>query len=352
MVTVRKIAFILLFATLLLTLPENVRSSSLSTLQQELTVLQIRDRERKARVEEAVNQRFGIHYQKLNQRFSSQLDELNAKQAMLERIENPKERQAKQHALGAEIDDEAFYRYLEAYSYFENELESDHQWVAQLLTELTNILDRLIQEDPLLHAAFEGSEFRAQFGSVLKRVVWNDTQLGKVSAETTPLNVQAIFADKQKLPMLIKFTPRAFDSIAFLRSIALHELEHVLFYKDPRFADTRIFEGSALKPARGPFAHYFARMNPTAPHYQYHLVQEYYAFELQLRFDQRMAGKPGYALSPTQRQRIQNMRDWAYSQLNDSNQAFVQQHPDPPLLEWILRFYPRTQPQPKPAKRR
>ena len=287
-----------------------------------------------------VNQLFGIDYFALRKEYEITIQQLQMKLSLIDKIQDPAEKALKLKEIDQEYSDSRLYQYLEANSYFENEIEKDHQFVGELLTRLEGILDLVVQQDEIFRTAFFSKEFKNEYGLILKRVVWQPSTLKNVSAETTPLNIHSLFGDKTKIPVLIKFTPVAFYSLPFLRSIVIHELNHVCFYKEPVFSDMSQFSGSAVKAPEGPYTHYFKSINSLSPTYQYYLIHEYYSFKTQIIFDQKVKGRSFFQLDPDNRKNIEEMLNWTFNQLNDANKDFIRRNPDPPIMRWIRRFYP------------
>lgn len=293
-------------------------------------------------IQDEVNKTFQVNFPELKKQYELKMNELNMKLSIIDKMENPIEKDLKTKELQNEYQDEQLYRYLEANSYYENEIEKDHLFVGELLERLENILEMVTQKDPVLKYAFYSGEFKSHYGLVLKRVVWSSTTLQNVSAETAPINVHSVFGDKTKIPALIKFTPIAFYNLAFLRSIVIHELNHACFYKDPAFSDVTQFSGGAKEKAQGSATHYFKSLNPYNPTYQYHLIHEYYSFKTQLIFDKLVEDTPYLRLDPANKQNTENMLNWTYSQLNESNKKFIEDNPEPPIMKVIGKFYPQT----------
>ncbi len=313
--------------------------SGSDAIQREIDQAQAFYRQKREQVEAQVNAQLGVDYAELYGVFQAKMRELKMKESMISRSPDAAERKTLRAVLRGEYQDPKLYKFLEAHSAFENEIENDHQFLGEYLSRLNSILENLIEQDPLLQYAFESSEFRQQYGTVLRRVVWRATQLKGVSAETVPLNVHSMFANKAKIPILIRLTPAAFSSLSYLRSTLLHELEHAIFYKDRRFSDAKQFAGGATQPADGPFAHYFTSLDPVDPTYQYHLIQEYYSFKAQVLFQEKVGERRHYALKASDRARITSMLEWTQSQLNAKNASFIAAHPTPPVVPLIERFY-------------
>ena len=290
-------------------------------------------------IEGQVNQMFQINFSELKQQYESKMNELNMKTSLIDKIDDAIQKDTEMKKLQNETQDEQLYKYIEANSYYENEIEKDHLFVGGLLERLENILEMVCQKDPIFKYSFYSGEFKNRYGLVLKRVVWSSTTLQNVSAETSPINVHSVFGDKTKIPALIKFTPIAFFNLAFLRSIVIHELNHACFYKDPSFSDVTKFSGGALEKAEGSATHYFKTLNPYNPTYQYHLIHEYYSFKTQLIFDKVAEDTPYFRLDAANKQNTENMLNWTYSQLNESNKKFIADNPDPPIMKIIKKFY-------------
>lgn len=290
-------------------------------------------------IENGVNARFKIRYSKLMKEYEAAAQEFNQKFSFLSQIPDPLERGRKIELLKKQYQNRGLQRYIEAYYYFQNELEEDHLFMGKLLENLEEILNLVLQKDPVFRETFFSEKFQEHYGLLLKRVVWSSQMLKDVSSETVPLNVHSVFGNKSKIPILVKITPQAFNSLAFLRSILVHELNHFYLFKDPKFADATPFEGAALKAAEGPFSHYFTSLNPADPSYQYHLIHEFYSLKSQLLFDQRVPANYYFRLDSGNKERVENMFAWTYQQLNIPNQNFVKNHPDPPVLPLINKYY-------------
>ena len=286
-----------------------------------------------------VNQTFGIDFTELMKTYQEKTKELDSKRAMITQIPDPVERNQQMESLKKLYQDERFAKYLEAYYFYENEMQKEHAFMGEFLTRLERILDEVIEPDPLFNYVFNSPEFKKEHGLVLKRVVWPTDTLKDVSAETLPLEVHSIFADASKTPILLKVTLAAFHSLAFLRSILIHETCHIYFYKQSALEGIEKFSGGAVAPALGAFTHYFKNMNPFSPSYQYYLIHEYYGFRTQVLFDERFKDRPFFKLDPENRKYVEKMLEWTRSQLNENNKKFVEKNPDPPIVKLMQKFY-------------
>ena len=337
--------WILIFVFFLSHCPASVRAENLPSdeeIQKKIEDAQAFYQAKYRVIEDQVNQMFGINFSELKKQYEVKMNEINMKMSIIEKIDNPIEKDIKTKELQNEYQDPELYKYIEANSFYENEIEKDHMFVGELLDRLEKILETVVQKDPIFKYAYYSGEFKSHYGLVLKRVVWSSTTLQNVSAETSPINVHSVFGDKTKIPALIKYTPIAFFNLAFLRSIVIHELNHACFYKDPGFSDVTQFSGGATEKAEGNATHYFKSLNPYNPTYQYHLIHEYYSFKTQLIFDSLAENTPYFRLDAANKQNTENMLNWTYSQFNDSNKKFVADHPDPPIMKIINKFYPKT----------
>jgi len=297
-----------------------------------------------------VSELFGIDISEYKRAHQSEINQLNLKISLIEKIEDSKERERRLQMLEKEYEDSDLFQYLEAYYYLQNEMAKDHLFVGRYLSTLEKLTELLIQKDPIFQYAFLSKEARARQGLILTRVVWQIGIAHNVCIVTEPLNLHSVFANKAKIPMLIRITPFAFHSLAYIRSLLLHELNHVYMYRDPVFSDAKRFGGKAIARAKGRFTHYFKSLNPISPSYQYHLIHEYYSFKSQLMFDEIIEDDPFYRLDPTNRKNIKQMFDWTYSQLNKANKKFVDANPIPPVFKLIQRFYPSNPPFVSPTK--
>ena len=290
-------------------------------------------------LEEEVSRLFNINFAEYKKNYEEQMNQLNFKTSIIEKLQDQAEKERQLHQLEKEYRDSELFRYLEADRYLQNEMQKDHLFVGRYLSLLEEVVSAVIAKDPILSYAFHSRESENRLGLILTKVVWESGTFHDVSAVTKPLNLHSVFADKTKIPMLIDITPLAFPSLAFLRSIIIHELNHVYMYKDPVFSDVRRFAGAAVAPANGPFSHYFKSMNPFNPSYQYYLIHEYYSFKTQLIFDDLAGNTPFFRLDDANRENIKQMLKWSYDQLNEENKQFIERHPDPPILKLIERFY-------------
>ena len=227
----------------------------------------------------------------------------------------------------------------------ENELARSHLLKARCMEAYEKIVDSLIQADPLFNYFFLSPEYRQQHGLLLKRVVW---ELEGGSSSTKPLDAYTLFTDRTQTPFLIKVGPAAFASLAFLRSILIHELNHLLIYKepvfDPLFADLKqggaASGASSPKPttAGGSYSFFFNLRHGGTSGHQYFLIHEYYSFRAQLLYDETAPESPTHRLSPGDRAQTEKLAQWAFGQLSPRNKRFIQEHPDPPIQAYLLKF--------------
>lgn len=290
-------------------------------------------------VEQEVSKLFGIDISEYKRTHQSQIDQLNLKMSLIEKIEDPEEEKKHFRILEKEYENSDLFQYLEAYYYLQNDMEKDHLFVGKYLTILEKLTDLVIKKDPIFQYAFLSKEYQKDQGLILTRVVWQIAISRNVCIATQPLNLHSVFANKTKIPMLIRITPTAFYSLSYLRSLLVHELNHVYMYRDPILSDTKRFGGKAIARAKGKFTHYFKSMNPVNPSYQYHLIHEYYSLKSQLMFDEVVGEDPFYRLDEGNRKNIEQMLSWTYSQLNKDNKEFVKANPIPPVFNLIQRFY-------------
>lgn len=233
--------------------------------------------------------------------------------------------------------------YTEARLLLDNELVRNHFLKAKSLHAYDDILQALIDEEPLFHHLFRSPEARGRYGLLLTQVVWELP--GAESASTKPLDAYTIFADRTQMPFLINVSSVAFTSLAFLRSIVVHELNHVLLYKHPRStALEQMAPGQGTRvptqPIPSSYSLFFNRRYGRTPHYQYHLLHEYYSFKAQLLYDDLAPASPYYRLSGADRRHIEHLYEWAWRELDERHRAFVEQYPDPPVVAYLHRFPP------------
>jgi hypothetical protein len=290
-------------------------------------------------VEKKAGVMFKIDFGNQRTNLEGQMHQLDLKLSMIKNIQDPEEQALRLRQLEEEYADSDLLPAMQAYHYVQNEMEKDHRFVGQYLAMLEEIVDVVIQKDPMFRYMFHSDEFERDQGLILTRVVWKAGVDVNVSAVTKPLNLHSVFADKVKIPMLITITPIAFHSLAFLRSILLHEVNHAYMFRDIVFSDVNRFSGGAIEPAKGNFTHYFKMMNPVSPSYQYHLIHEYYSLKAQLLFDDFMVGDAIYKLDKGSKENIKQIMQWSYSQLNEKNKAFTDTNDTPPVFDTILSYY-------------
>lgn len=288
-----------------------------------------------------INQWFRIDYEALYRRYDAHDREYRQQLEAVEKIQDDEAKRKERERLRATYDTPEYRQYAEARLVLENELERNHLLRAKSLQAYEEILDELIRADPVFAYFFHSSEYRATGGLLLTRVVWELS--GSKSSSAHPLATYTVFADRTRTPFLIKVSPAAFSSLSFLRSIVLHELNHVLLYRDPLFAGldrpSSLEENQPTKLSSSKYSLFFNLQYGGTTDYQYHLVHEYYAFKAQLLYDDLAPPhNPYYRLMPSDRTHIEHLYEWALGQLSGQYKAFVEAHPDPPLLPYLKRF--------------
>lgn len=287
------------------------------------------------RIEPYINKRFGINFWQEQQNYQAQMEQLVFKMSLIEEIAEPQEKEQRFHMLEKEYENSGLINYLQAWLYLQNEIEKDHLFVGEYLAMLEEIVGAVIQKDALFRYVVSSREFQDEHGIILTKVVWQISASRSVPVDTQPLNLHSVFANKAKTPVLIRITPSAFYSLAFLRSLLIHELNHVCMFRDTVFSDLERFSGKAIASAQGAFTHYFKILNPNAPSYQYYLVHEYYGLKTQLMFDDIVPASPFYKLDEKNKKNIEQMFVWVSSQLNEKNKKFVEANPDPLVFKLI-----------------
>jgi hypothetical protein len=230
-----------------------------------------------------------------------------------------------------------YLRYTEARLLLDNRLARNHLLRTGCLDAYESILDDLVDADPLLRAFFHSPDYVHRYGVLLKQVVWELS--GADAASTKRLGVYTIFADRAQMPFLIQLSPAAFTSLPFLRSLLIHELNHVLLYKEPMFAElerpSSPQESIPTQPIPGWYSFFFNLRYGRTPAYQYQLVQEYYSFQAQLLYDDAAPLTVYHRLSPQERGQIASLLTWTFNQLSPRYQAFVRRYPDPPMAAYV-----------------
>ncbi len=266
-------------------------------------------------LEKEVNALFQIDFTEASKTYGPEMRALETKISVAAKLDDPAIRRQRIQQIQNEYRNSELDRYLQAFYYLQNELEKDHRFVGEYLSLLEEALDKLIREDPFFSTIFLSQKFKDKNGLILKRVAWQPSRLYNVSAETSPLKIHSLFADTSRTPILIKLTPAAFSSPAFLRSILIHEINHALLYKDPLLSKAEILAG------------------PVSPSYQYYLLHEYYGLKAQILWDDEPRNT-NWKLDEANRENIGKMLEWTYAQLSEKNKKFVTQNPNPPIMRF------------------
>ncbi len=287
-----------------------------------------------------INEWFNIDYEALFRQYDAHDREYRQQVEAVEKIQDEVVKQKERDKLRATFETPEYLQYAEARLVLENELERNHLLRAKCLQAYEGILDDLIDSDPLLRHFFRSDEYRLRSGLLLRRVVWELS--GSKSSSAQPVTTYAVFADRVRTPFLIKVSPPAFSSLSFLRSIVIHELNHVLLYREPMFEGldrpSSLESSQPTKLSSSKYSLFFNLQYGGTSEYQYHLVHEYYAFRTQLLYDDLAPDTPYYRLMPADRTHIEHLYEWSLGQLSEDYKVFVQEHPDPPLLPYIKRF--------------
>ncbi len=276
--------------------------------------------------------RYKIQYSEYISKYQDQLLLYRDREAQVYKEKNRSLRITLLKKLQQDFPDAEMKKAAEIFYVFQNEMERDHAFTGNFLSKLEKVLEKVIQEDDFFRWIFVSSEFRNRYGLVLREVVWQIEQGSDLSGQTVPLNVHSFFLDNSKTPILVKLSPQAFKSLPFLRSILMHEANHVLMFKHPLFRNAEIFSGPAVRPAEGPYSHYFSKLNPSDMLYQFYLVHEYYGFQTQLLMSEVCGKDPKCRLEDRHQVYFQKALEWTFHELNSSNQGFVKKHPEPPAV--------------------
>ena len=294
-----------------------------------------------------INQQFGIDYEALDRAHQAQYNAFRQKLALVEQMEEGEHKRSAKQELDAFFTNPACQRYAEARLVLENALERDHLLRARSLEAYEEILDQLIDSDPLLRYFFRSPAYAEHNGLLLQRMVWE--LAAGTSSSTTPLTAYAVFADRQRTPYLIKVTPIAFDSLPFLRSILIHELNHVLLDKEAFLAGAeRAAPAPSDAPARAsatPYGRFFTLRFGGTSEYQHSLLHEYYSFKAQLLYDDASPHDAAHRLPEKSRRYIESLAAWSYQALSPENRAFVDAHPTPPMERYVQLLAGFTAPQ-------
>jgi hypothetical protein len=279
-----------------------------------------------------VNQQLGVDYDQLHQRYYTTY---RLQQQKLSIVEQAGDGSAdKAYDLLTEVTADIEQQlYAEASLVLDNELERSHLLRGAYLQGCEEVLDELIASDPLLSHIFRSAEYKNRYGLLLKRMVWR-LDSGE-SALAKPLKAYTVFADRRQTPFLVLISPAAFDSLSFLRSILVHELNHVLLYKEPFGGVERPVteeEGVPKQPAGLPYGWLFTKRFARTSSYQFHLVHEYYAFKAQLLYDDQVRGDPYRALPMKDRIHIEHLYAWALGELSGQSREVIRRSPDPPII--------------------
>ena len=289
-----------------------------------------------------LNQSLGIDYVALAHRFEEQDRLFREQEALRQQTNAAHPSQTASLAPVGPAASPEYLRYTEARLMLDNDLERNHLLRARCLQAYEAILDDLLNTDPLLRDVLRSPESTSRYGLVFTRAVWE--LFAGESASTIPLNTYTVFADRSRMPFVINVSPAAFTSLAFLRSILLHEINHVLLYKEPLFADlersSSFHESHPTQPIPGWYSLWFNLQYARTPGFQYHLLHEYYSFKAQRLYDEVAPQTPYHRLLPNDRAYIDQLFVWAARELSEESQALVARHPDPPLAAYIRQRYP------------
>ncbi len=298
-----------------------------------------------------VNQRFDLDYRALDRLFRDRYREYHGKLSIIEGIQDPQRRDQEYRALQAPFRSPEAQRYLEARLFLEHEFNRNHLLKASRLQVCEEILEALMTRDPLLRYFFRSAEYQERHGLLLTHVAWGLPE--GTAALTRPLDAYTMFADRTRMPVLITVSPKAFDSLAYLRSVMVHELNHVLLEKEPIAAELGRMSTAAghlpLQPSPARYARYFTRRYGRSAAQQYHLMHEYYAFAAQSLYDDQAQRSAEERLSAEDRRYIETLRQWVYDQLSPQHRAFLQRHPDPPIAAYLSLEAQASAP-PRPAE--
>ena len=117
-------------------------------------------------IERQVNELFGINFLEYKQNFHSQIEQVNLKMSLIEKIQDPKEKEQRNSKLGKEYGNSDLFQYFQAYYYLQNELVKDHVFVGKYLSMLEEVVELVIQKDPLFHYVFLSKGYRAKQGEI------------------------------------------------------------------------------------------------------------------------------------------------------------------------------------------
>jgi len=289
-----------------------------------------------------VNQSLHIDYAALADRFEAQDRLYRDQQILREQTDRLADSSPPSPPPGDMVNSPDYRRYAEARILLDQTLERDHLLRARCLQAYEDILDVLIDRDPLFSHFFRSSEYQRRHGLLFTRAVW-DLFAGE-SASTVPLSTHTVFADRSQMPFVINVSPAAFSSLAFLRSILIHEINHVLLYKAPIFADVErpsaFPDSRPTQPLPGWYSLWFNLKYGRTPTFQYHLLHEYYSFRAQQLYDDAAPRTPYRRLSPSDRAYIDQLATWAAGELSAQSRALVQHHPDPPMAAYLRQYMP------------
>ena len=291
-----------------------------------------------------VNHSLQIDYAALADRFEAQDRLYREQQALRKKTDRPGESRDPSQPPDGVFSSPDYLRYAEARVMLDQTLERDHLLRARCLQAYEDILDVLIDSDPLFTHFFRSPEYKRRHGLLFTHAVWE--LVAGESASTVPLNTHTVFADRSHMPFVINVSPAAFSSLAFLRSILIHEINHVLLYKAPIFADVErpsaFPESHPTQPIPGWYSLWFNLKYGRTPAFQYHLLHEYYSFNAQRLYDDAAPRTPSHRLSPSDRAYIDQLATWAARELSEQSRALVTRHPDPPMAAYIQRFVPAS----------
>lgn len=297
------------------------------------------------RIVAQVNAQLGLDYPALDRTYGSAYRGYRERQAIIETLPDADEKRRQLEALDAFFKTPEAAQYLAAKLLVENELDRDHLLRARQLQACEDILETLTKTDPLFASFFHSPEYQQRYGLLLKRVA-ADLPEG-TSAFTKPLDAYTMFTDRTRMPVVITVSPTAFNSLAYLRSILIHELNHVLLYKTPLAEELErgpvdMAHATPETMSSNRYVLFFAGQHAGREEYQYHLLHEYLSFSAQLMYDDRVPNDPQYRLSPADRRAVEGLRQWAFDQMSPRHKAFVVEHSIPPIAAAILAHFPAS----------
>jgi len=288
----------------------------------------------------SVGKKYAIDYIAYDRKHKIPMMEFNHKASMIDFMKDNPKKYSEMKKLRLEYMQSEGLLYSQASKDLLKTIEQDENLLDGYLSMLREALDLLIEVDPMFQYVFSTHQGKKKWGTLLKRVVRSSEFNRRIPAQTAPLKVQTVFGKPSKVPIMIKFSPEAFESLAFLRATLIHELNRAYFQQGPYLKSAGASGANKNDPHFTFMRHYLKVVTPHKQPYQHQLIQEYYGLSSQLFWHALVKTRPGkgFQLSPEHIKRIKKTIKWTHSKMSVSSLRFVKHHPEPPIFRLIQFF--------------